>query len=324
LIDRLTWLRRPPRRFEVAVFEPDQGGGLQVKRILGLPDENIDIRNGELLIEGKPLQKNLRQQRGTAILVHDDRFRPPPSNRGSVAGWEAEDESGWVATENGWRRPAEAPHEDDWLTFTPLADGVYDDYSYNASVSRTLYRLDQLMLTCDVATAGSGSFWVRVEVANNECEARFTPEHGQLKVVLDSTVYPIKLAEKAQAAIRRIDQGAKLVVSTIDQQLLIAVEDVMLAQVPLDWFDANQAPPAAPFALRVEDLTVDLSALQVWRDIHYTEPPHGGFEVQLPEDGYFVLGDNSPVSIDSRHPENGAFVRANQLLGRVLRFRDGR
>jgi hypothetical protein len=48
-------------------------------------------------------------------------------------------------------------------------------------------------------------------------------------------------------------------------------------------------------------LRVALSHVKLYRDIYYTPPDSPVAEYQLGRGEYFVLGDNSPLSIDSRH-----------------------
>ena len=67
------------------------------------------------------------------------------------------------------------------------------------------------------------------------------------------------------------------------------------------------AQPLRPFLLRL------------WRDVHYTQAGTngvGGAVVRLGPDQYFVLGDNSPRSEDSRFWPNQGAVPAQHLLGK--------
>lgn len=50
LIDEISYRFRPPQRGEVIVFEPPAGGGYFIKRIIGLPDEKIRIKDGQIEI----------------------------------------------------------------------------------------------------------------------------------------------------------------------------------------------------------------------------------------------------------------------------------
>lgn len=54
VVDKLTHRWRSIRRFDVVVFRcPDRGGDDYVKRVVGLPGETIELRGGELFVNGE-------------------------------------------------------------------------------------------------------------------------------------------------------------------------------------------------------------------------------------------------------------------------------
>lgn len=55
LLNRLSYTLREPERFEVVAFERE-GSGIQIKRIIGLPGETIQIRDSQIYIDGEPLK----------------------------------------------------------------------------------------------------------------------------------------------------------------------------------------------------------------------------------------------------------------------------
>jgi signal peptidase I len=63
LVSRLAYVGREPRRWDVVVVSRDGEGGSEagetsresVKRVAGLPGESLEIREGRLLVEGRPL-----------------------------------------------------------------------------------------------------------------------------------------------------------------------------------------------------------------------------------------------------------------------------
>jgi len=59
--------------------------------------------------------------------------------------------------------------------------------------------------------------------------------------------------------------------------------------------------------LEVRGEGADLSDLQVWRDVYY-EPGRFGGPWTIPADSYFMLGDNTQDSSDSRDWELGTIV----------------
>ncbi|MCA1904294.1 MAG: signal peptidase I [Cyanobacteria bacterium KgW148] len=58
MVEKISYRWRAPRRGEIIVFEPPfQGGKAYIKRVIGLPGEEVAIHNGQVLINGIPLQE---------------------------------------------------------------------------------------------------------------------------------------------------------------------------------------------------------------------------------------------------------------------------
>jgi hypothetical protein len=117
-----------------------------------------------------------------------------------------------------------------------------------------------------------------------------------------------------------VRQPMLLEMSLIDRQVLIAINGKVLFA---PWtFERSESPsgesPRRPVRFGVRGLQVRVSGLKLFRDVHYT----GGGQkngvdepLQLGPNEYFVLGDNSPVSLDSRSwPAAG--VSAHLLMGK--------
>jgi len=58
LIDRTALFFRAPQRGEVILFDDPAGGGQMLKRIVALPNETIDIKEGRVFIDGCPLDES--------------------------------------------------------------------------------------------------------------------------------------------------------------------------------------------------------------------------------------------------------------------------
>lgn len=57
LIDRLSYDLSSPKRYDIVVFEREDTGKLNVKRIIGLPGETVYISDGAVYIDGKELEQ---------------------------------------------------------------------------------------------------------------------------------------------------------------------------------------------------------------------------------------------------------------------------
>lgn len=54
---------RKPKRFDVVVLHPpDNPSDLYLKRVIGLPGERIDYRNGQLFVDHQPIQDTFAEE----------------------------------------------------------------------------------------------------------------------------------------------------------------------------------------------------------------------------------------------------------------------
>ncbi len=57
IVEKVTYRFRPPQRGDIVVVQVYEGSQPLVKRIVGLPGEEIAIRNGRVYINGQPLEE---------------------------------------------------------------------------------------------------------------------------------------------------------------------------------------------------------------------------------------------------------------------------
>lgn len=58
LVNKMAYLTSKPQRGDIIVFTPENGGDDLVKRIIGLPGEYIDYKNGGVYINGKKFEES--------------------------------------------------------------------------------------------------------------------------------------------------------------------------------------------------------------------------------------------------------------------------
>ena len=110
-----------------------------------------------------------------------------------------------------------------------------------------------------------------------------------------------------------------------DRRVQVAIDGRLLFE-PYDFDDPGPPVPASdsPISLGVRGGAVDVTDLRIFRDIYYTSslastPRHShgmSAAVKLGPDEYFVLGDNSPISNDSRFWTDCPVVRGSMFVGR--------
>jgi signal peptidase I len=80
LVSRLAYVFGEPRRWDVAVVHHAEGGD-SVKRIVGLPGERLEIREGKILIDARPL--SLPDALGGVYVVSKERYGLDPVQLGA-------------------------------------------------------------------------------------------------------------------------------------------------------------------------------------------------------------------------------------------------
>ena len=339
LIARAAYSMRAPRRWEIAAFRgPTLANELVVKRVVGLPGELIEIRHGDVYVDGHIQRKNLPQQQALAILVHDARFQPtreptPPPR------WRAErPKSRWTAADGCFAHTAGPEGEPiDWLVYhhwRRLAGSgggvrpspVTDLCGYNPSRPRReedVHAVADLLLRLQLeCVSGSGLFLVRATDGGDEFEVRLQCDAKQQHYEVSRNGRPIP---GAVGEIPRVAGPQVVEASLVDQQFLLALDGEVVAAYPYDRPEPPPTPQSCPLAIGEAGFGRDGSAIYGCTVTSITPTPSGrrrtaeaaGLYVWR-RIGTYVLGDNSPVSEDSRTLLERGVVDAKLLVGKPL------
>jgi signal peptidase I len=342
LVQKFLFDVRGPRRWEAAVFqstaEPNQA---YVKRVVALPGEAVQIRGGDVYIDGRIARKGLAEFRAMRQLVYDNNFLPADVDRyprwafrrGSPRNLRP---SGWKAEGTGFVHASAQADGDlvDWLDYrhwdpdTGRYGPVRDFYPYNGGDLRGDNVVTDLMLDAKVSARpdartlvirinpGSESVFVTLPI-----DGRARPEARRNGRLYELT----NVAGAIASSPADRDRSYHLEVAVVDRRLLVAI-DGKLAFDPVD-FDVSAIGPvpfATPLSIGVQGGGISVSDVKVYRDVYYTSALANAlrlpFGVETPfilgPDEYFVLGDNSPVSNDSRFWEKSPVVRRKDFLGK--------
>lgn len=344
LVQKFAYLFRRPKRWEVVVFQnPNQPTQAYVKRVIGLPGEEIQVRAGDLWINGELARKNLAEQRSTRMVVSALKYRP--SDREELR-WQLE--NGWQTTPDGFMFDPDfaamagdagnrmsvtyhgtAPKHSMSSSVTDSAQlWPTDEYAYNGlNEASQRYRVRDLMLAMQIELhSGRGSMTWALSDGAQTFEVSLAAGERELRLFIDGVEEPdqrVKLSGTMWQRKRLVEM------SLFDRQLLFALDGEVIYQRPLEPLvlpaknveDSAKNPvleDAQPVRFDARDLHVSVSDLTLYRDVYYTrgDGRHGVNEpYRLSADEYFFLGDNSPVSLDSRSWTN-AVVRDHMLIGK--------
>ena len=328
VINREVLSLRSIRRWDVVLFYSPDDGKLTVKRVVGLPGETLEIRNGDIVINGQIAVKPLAVQRDMRIPVLYGRWETQLGKSPDTC------EFAWLPTRNTPHSGKRVMGEKNFPQYSLLAtrysqiNGVTNQLCENQwriEPPGGIFPVHDLMLEFDWQPEDSLPLCVRTCTDNVMLNQTLATRNSQLATQHNGTY--------------------KVTVSLFDRQLLVAIDGVVIVDSPLD--DAIQSlTDASPFALNLSENTgLSLSEqeaavkrqvanLRVYRDVYYIsdfrlqasgkhhEPPTPKPEarspkpVTIPAGCYYVLGDNSGFSSDSRHWKE-PFVTHRYLVGIV-------
>jgi signal peptidase I len=306
---------RSPRRWEIVVFRgPDEPRENFIKRAVGLPGELIQVRYGDIYINGHIAAKSWDEFLRMAIPVYDQ----------SVAGdravhhRRADDgtEEWWFAfhDETGQERPVRDvmgynPGKNNWER-DPIRDYLISaDLDWNCSEVRADVAVEVVL----AVFPGHELRWI---FSGNGKAIQ------KIETFIDGKRIPDARVECDQPV--PVGSGpVRIMVACWDGRITAAIHECRIPVIELDSSMLELASPTIPRPVMFRGWGLDVSNIRIWRDVYYTDSISGGSGTavrepyQLGSDEFFMMGDNSQLSHDSRAWEN-IVVRRSQLVGKPI------
>jgi len=339
-------LSRSPRRWDVVGFQLEADHEFAVKRIVGLPGEVIEIKDGDLFNQRGVIRKSWDIQTQMRIPVFDSgqsvpnspfdvsqRFRFKPNN-----GWGFSGQPIFVQDSNKgiqwldyvhWRNCKRNGKRDDEFQ-------ISDNYGFNQSATRSLHSVDDLHVRMEVWFDQDLTFaFRRNRDAGKPVEHVFTLQYNTASgfdakdsIGID---YRGSVSRKPLQMLKVLPSktdGTIIDFSSFDETLVMKVDGqtVFKMREIADEL-ADPARPSVfdkscqqPFRVGCQQGELLFKRMAIWRDIYYLAAPEGAArfaKTMAAGKGYVLLGDNSPKSLDSR-VWSTASVPKERILGKVI------
>jgi hypothetical protein len=195
---------------------------------------------------------------------------------------------------------------------------ITDVNAYNSGeAGMETHRVRDLMVEFSLQwRSGQGTFAVEMTDGDRVFDAVFDFESRELVLYAGGEPQPVRRVKRPAGTLR---DEALVQVSMFDSQVVVAVDGTAACE-PWEYERGSIRDRALRRPVRLGARNVDVSVrhVKLFRDVYYTpgpEPARTSYAVGSGE--YFVLGDNSRVSIDSRHWDRPG-VPEELLIGKPL------
>jgi len=294
---------------------------LTVKRIAALPGQQLSHRDGLLCVDDRPIDEwfdtlahadNPPTAWPVSFPVHDDAYRPPDGmsrwtaraivgpTDSSPSPLAATSASSDISEDSGRMEPpapdsirgipggfhlAAKERPSAWLSYHHQAaydrlrpDVIRDDVPGNATEVRTLRPVDRLQFALTAVSTGRFEIEVEFRLAGHRFVDRRIAQGGTIRLEFDSAAASLREALTA----------------------------------------SSQPQREPPISLRLTSGTAEISDLAIHRRLRYRIEPAEAVKLPWPlrlkPGEIYVLGDNVPLSIDSRH---FGPISIDRLVGRI-------
>lgn len=311
-----------PARQELVVAQRAGDDAPIVKRVLGLPGESVSVSGGDVLVNGRRLPPE--DARPPWVVVYDQALRPLEERFPAAAAQKLL----WGIARDAAELDARSVARDANLGLLFFHDPFDDDYlGPDGELVRGSSQASDARIECDVVLRDARSqLRIGLSEQGDTFQALVRPgDDGTCEVAIVRRNAPEGLSKLASARIAwPLGERRRLAFSNRDNVLRLEVGGAQPLVAP---YRENALHPSdhlregKSFGYRIwfggDQGRFEFRGVRVLRDFSYTD--RGAYGVGAPcdlgPDEYFLLGDHSSQSRDSR--ESGP-VHAREIVGRPV------
>jgi len=323
-----------PKRWDIIVFKnPLDPTENYIKRLIGLPGEKAEIIDGDVYINDRISRKPPKVQDNLWMPVYDNDYQPVRPREGSFDGhlwrqpFENDTGSKWIVGDKDnptlFRLDSPADQINTLIFKTPNGKDFKAMYAYNEVDVR---RGEELPFCNDLmvrfyADSSNRQGSIGIELSKYETDYRaWVDLAGQMVIIKDEQGKKTVELKRKPIQLPAVNKPTLVRFANVDHQLIFEFGSEKLTyDLESGSGDARPIKTDTERSRKVGSQPqvkifgsgkFTLSHIAIFRDIHYTRYRAGdnhtpGRATQdnpftLAEDEFFVLGDNSPNSEDSR------------------------
>ncbi|MBN1123471.1 MAG: signal peptidase I [Sedimentisphaerales bacterium] len=310
-----------PQRWDVVVFKnPTDPRENYIKRLIALPNEMVEIIDGDIYIDGRIARKPPRVQQELWMPVYLNDYQPTPA---MIKNEKANDNG------NSWELPFDNEEDGQWnlntdgstvftlessvnqvhtLRFDPGLLGFKGRYGYNENATNYSQPICSDLMTAFYVLPNGSEGRVGVEISKYGITYRATVFFGDIasieKIEDGQTTL---LLEQSIGEFPQGNQAQPVSFSVVDHQLVLQIgrEEMLIHDLGRKPGNAgNRSSQDLPAVRLFGAGGMKLLHIGIYRDTYYISDGNlragEGEPFLLHDDEFFVCGDNSPNSLDAR------------------------
>ncbi len=312
VVDKLSFHYRDPKRFEIVVFKhPLERSRVMVKRLVGMPGEELKIEHGDLWTRPDASSSWTILRRPPAVQA--EMWKSLEQRDRKHSNWRTVEAGGdWRMTERDIlaRGDGRARFRVDDPSITNRYTDGYPDALRN---ELTEYVGPGTTAVSDLRLEGE------VEVTTGTSSVSFTLTEGRMRydfylVSPDEGGAPfVRISDERGGSEPRVvraegdaaepiafGESVRFAVENLDDRLTFEIDGDVVVQTDV----AASADSTSSVSIAIVGTAAEFDDLMLYRDVHYTDGNPNDFDstwtAVIPEGHYVMLGDNTLDSADGR------------------------